>query len=126
MIIIYITLVFLFGFISHFFVMSLKSKKKDPIKYLRRGIYSHTFTVGGSNNQVNVLYEIGEIESTSKKSKIDVLSLKTDRSEYNSDENMLDKLKNMIHGSWINTSEVEWIDSTARERDEKIEKILSK
>lgn len=114
------------GIIVGFFIGYLvgkpgKSKKEE---YSRRGLYETSYTVSNTNDSVDVTFEIGEIESTDTLSKVRVLSVKTNRSEFNADSQRRN-LKCMIDESWIESSKVNWITTVAQKRNDKIDQILN-
>ena len=117
--------IFILGLITGFILLIIlgiiiNNNQKKSKKY-RRGIIEKDF-ITGNNETIRVQYEISEIEKTDKKSKIKVLSLKTDNSYYN---NKNEEIKNMIDNTWINTSEIEWIVKPIEEdRNDKINEIL--
>ena len=121
----------LIGFILGLPIGFIKWKKKPvPVveKYSRRGLHQKSFSVTDQltnrKTTVDVMYEIGELESTEKLSKIEVIELKADQSEYNTDFNKK-RLTEMVDKSWINSSEITWITTAAETRNKKIDKILN-
>lgn len=91
----------------------------------RRGLHSTTLTVGGKG-EVDVLYEIREIDSTTNKSKIKVESYSCSRASFNGKESIYYKdIINLKDNSWIDHSEIEWIDNTSENRSRKIDQILN-
>lgn len=114
------------GILIGFFVGYLvgKPKAKDE-KYSRRGLYETSYTVNSTSESVEVTFEIGEIEATDTLSKVKVLSVKTNRSEYNNSDMQLRNIKSMINESWIESSKVNWITTVAQKRNEKIDQILN-
>lgn len=120
----------LIGFILGLPIGFIKWKKKQPMdnKYIRRGLMNKEFTVTskltGEKNTVSVLFEIGELESTDNLSKIEVINLKPNQSEYNSDFEKK-RLIDMIDGSWYPSKEITWITTVADVRNKKIDQVLS-
>jgi hypothetical protein len=121
----------LIGFILGLPIGFIKWKKKtEPIveKYSRRGLLQKNFSVTDNltnrKNTVDVQYEIGELESTDKLSKIEVIELKSDQSEFNTDFNKK-RLTDMVDKSWINSSDITWITTAADKRNKKIDEILN-
>jgi hypothetical protein len=121
----------LIGFILGLPIGFIKWKKKtEPIveKYSRRGLHQKSFSVTdqltNKKTTVHVMYEIGELESTEKLSKIEVIELKADQSDYNTDFNKK-RLTEMFDKSWINSSEITWITTAADKRNKKIDEILN-
>lgn len=107
-----------------------KSKNKES-NYIRRGIwtngYSTFHSAGGSsknNDKFKVQFELGEVESTSTKSKVEVISMVSSRSEFN-DDSTKEKIGNMVNNTWIESSDIEWIEDTAKLRNSKIDQILN-
>ena len=120
----------LIGFILGLPIGFIKWKKKsEPVveKYSRRGLLQKNFSITSElttrTKSVDVQYEIGELESTDKLSKIEVIELKSGQSEYNTDFNKK-KLTDMVNKTWINSSDITWI-TTAADRNKKIDKILN-
>jgi len=119
------------GYITKHIIQVFKNKNnktKKTNEYLRRGIYNNSYTIsrqGSKIGEVSVQFEIGEIERTSVKSKVRVITLKASSAEYNKGGDDYDKLKSMIDNSWLNSNEIEWIeDPIDKIRDEKLNKIL--
>jgi hypothetical protein len=106
----------------------IKYNKKKPIveKYQRRGIYNVTYNVtrGDWKGTTTIQYEIGELECTTDMSKIEVISLTSEQSRFNtSDEKK--SFTDHINKSWVDSSEIKWIESVVSERNKKIEQILN-
>jgi hypothetical protein len=121
----------LIGFILGLPIGFIKWKKKsEPVveKYSRRGLLQKNFSITSElttrAKSVDVQYEIGELESTDKLSKIEVIELKSDQSEYNTDFNKK-KLTDMVNKTWVNSSDITWITTAADVRNKKIDKILN-
>ena len=121
----------LIGFILGLPIGFIKWKKKTvPVveKYSRRGLLHKNFSITSElttrTKSVDVQYEIGELESTDKLSKIEVIELKSGQSEYNTDFNKK-KLTDMVNKTWINSSDITWITTAADVRNKKIDKILN-
>jgi hypothetical protein len=107
----------------------IKWKKKPVVveKYTRRGILQKEFSttdVSGRKDSISVQYEIGELESTDKLSKIEVISFTPANSEYHTDYYKR-KLTELIDKSWIDSKEVNWITTAADVRNKKINEILN-
>jgi hypothetical protein len=121
------------GYITKHSIHVFKNKdnksKKIKNEYLRRGIYNNSYTIsrqGSKIGEVDVQFEIGEIERTSAKSKVRVITLKASSAEYNKGGDDYDKLKSMIDNSWLISQEIEWIETPIDKiRDEKIDQILN-
>ena len=121
----------LIGFILGLPIGFIKWKKKsEPVveKYSRRGLLQKNFSITSElttrAKSVDVQYEIGELESTDKLSKIEVIELKSSQSEYNTDFNKK-KLTDMVNKTWVNSSDITWITTAADVRNKKIDKILN-
>jgi len=121
----------LIGFILGLPIGFIKWKKKTiPVveKHIRRGILNKEFAINdntsGNKSTVWVQYEIGELESTDKLSKIEVIVLKADQSEYNSEYNKK-RLLDMVDKTWISSDDITWITTAADKRNKKIDKILN-
>lgn len=111
---------FISGIISTYLYIKERSKNEN---YKRRGLilrkYSVT-TLGNIIGNIDVTYEVGEIDRTLNKSKVKVISAIS--SESDSDYQSLIK---MIDNSWVNSSEIEWIEATIEDvRDKKISELL--
>lgn len=100
-------------------------KGKTP-EYSRRGIYSNSYSAGVYPNKksFDVQFELGELESTSTKSKVVVISMACSRSEYNDDATKK-RIGEMINYTWMQSDEIEWIDDTSKMRNDKIDQILN-
>lgn len=121
----------LIGFILGLPIGFIKWKKKTvPVveKYSRRGLLHKNFSITSElttrTKGVDVQYEIGELESTDKLSKIEVIELKADQSEYNTDFNKK-KLLNMVDKTWVSSDDITWITTAADKRNKKIDEILN-
>lgn len=106
--------------------------KKKPIpvveKYPRRGLLGKEFSVTdgttGKKNTIECNFEIGELESTDKLSKIEVIFIQTNQSEYNTDF-YKKKLIGLVNNTWLDNKDIIWITTTADKRNDKIDKILN-
>ena len=119
----------LIGFILGLPIGFIKWKKKPIVeKYSRRGLLQKNFSVTDNltsrKTTVDVVYEIGELESTDKLSKIEVIELKADQSEYNTEYNKK-RLTEMVDKTWVNVSDITWITTAADTRNKKIDEILN-
>lgn len=96
-------------------------------KFQRRGIYDLSYVVNryNYNGKVNIQYEIGEIESTDTKSKVEVISLVSDQQRFNTPEERK-IFKDAINHSWVKSVNIEWIDSKASIRNKKINQVIGK
>lgn len=129
---------FICGFFTGFVIRSLffSSKRSDKKSanmektYLRKGLYTQKYQVtqlGVKVREIDVDFEVAEVEKTNTKSKVKVLDMVSNSAEYNSTSSQRDKLKSMVENSWINSNEIEWIeDDLSEKREEKINKILNK
>jgi hypothetical protein len=98
----------------------VNSKKPEVLK--RRGVIFGRSYTNASKGQYSVDIEIEEIESTSKQTKVRVLNISFFDSSFTSQKN---NLIQMTNNSWVDTSEIEWIqDSIEEKRDKKIDEIL--
>ena len=99
--------------------------KDKKSKYIRRGIYTKEFTVitNGNSESVEVQFELGEVESTSCMSKVEVVSQVSSMSKYNT-ESQKKEFESLVGNSWIGSSEIDWIVDISIERNNKIDKIL--
>jgi hypothetical protein len=121
----------LIGFILGLPIGFIKWKKKPvPVveKYSRRGLLQKSFSITDQittrKSTVEATYEIGELESTDKLSKIEVIELKADQSEYNSEYNKK-RLLDMVDKTWVSSDDITWITTAADLRNKKIDKILN-
>jgi hypothetical protein len=121
----------LIGFILGLPIGFIKWKKKStPVveKYSRRGLLQKNFSVTDNltdrKNTVDVQYEIGELESTDKLSKVEVIELKSDKSEYNTEYNKK-RLLDMVDKTWVSSDDITWITTAADKRNKKIDEILN-
>jgi len=113
-----------------FLLFKQKNDSSSESKYQRRGIYITTYSISNSHDlekgKVDATFEIGELESTDDLSKVEVISITSNRSEYNSEYNKK-KLKDMIDKTWIDSSRIKWIIKSKSDiRNDKIDKILTK
>lgn len=129
------TIFFFVGFITGIFFLKIyqsvkinKTKTKRP-KYLRRGLYTNSYSIsqnGYKTGEVTVQFEVGELEKTSTKSKVEVINLSTSSAVYNKEGDDRNKMKSMVNNLWIDSSEIEWVeDHLQQKRDEKLNEILN-
>ena len=119
----------LIGLILQLPIGFIKWKKKTVVdeKYIRRGILQKEFTstdVSGKKNSISVQYEIGELESTDKLSKVEVIVLTPNQSEYLTDF-YKKKFTELIDKSWIDSKDINWITTASDVRNKKIDEILN-
>lgn len=118
---------FLLGFSIPFIYSYFKDKinsKKEP-KFLRRGIFTSicTLTRNLEKSDITIQYELGEVERTKDKSKVNVINFTVINSTEAKD--MDNKIKALIENSWILSTEIEWIeDDITTQRDKKLQEIL--
>ncbi len=129
---------FICGFFTGFIIRPLffSSKRSDKKSanmektYLRKGLYTQKYQVtqlGVKVREIEVDFEVAEIERTQTKSKVKVLDMVSTSADYNSASSQRDKLKSMVENSWVDSNEIEWIEEDLSEkRNEKINKILNK
>lgn len=106
-------------------------KWKKPVvveKYSRRGLlvkeYTSTDAISGRTSKIECVFEVGELESTDTLSKIEVIDLKPNRSEYNT-EYERKRLTGMVDKSWEPSKSIHWITTAADVRNKKIDEILN-
>lgn len=106
------------------YVKRIPTKKK----YLRRGIYEHTFEVSnslGKSEKVIAQFEVCELERTGDKSKIEVIRVTPNQSEF-STEKYKNKMIDLVNHTWIASSSFDWIeDDISEKRNKKIDQLLS-
>lgn len=117
----------LLSFIAGFILGHTKRKLgTNKVNDNRRGLFKRSYTANspyGKSEEFEVQYELEEIESSTTKSKVHIISYVTDKSEYNTNI-YKGKITSMIEGSWILSSEIEWIDDKSKIRSQKIDNIL--
>lgn len=103
-----------------------KLPSKSNKEYNRRGIWTNGYSGGAGENKkkFEVQFELGEVESTSNKSKVEVISMASSCSEYN-DDLTRKKISEMVNNTWMLSSDIEWIDETSKMRNDKIDQILN-
>ena len=131
----YFVLGMLVGFIFGILVTLLVTKEKDKAEkeeekksvYIRRGIWTNEYSsgVGTDRKKFEVQYELGELESTATKSKVEIISSAASKSAFNDDSTKI-TLHKMVNHTWILSSEIEWIEDTAKTRNDKIDQLLNK
>lgn len=127
MIVIFTICGILLGFLIGYQTGKPKEKKIVKEKYSRRGLYKNDYSIsnnGVKSTDITVTFEVGEIESTDTLSKVEVISIKTNRSEFNKNDSEQEKLKVMIDNSWIESKDIQWITTIAQIRNDKIDQIL--
>lgn len=109
-----------------YFIKNRKSETTPPVeKYLRRGIYNLSFNVtrGDWIAVADIQYEVGEVESTDDMSKVEVISLISNQGRLNTPDEKK-TFANQINNSWVNSSEIKWINTRTSDRNRKIDEIL--
>ena len=111
------------------------SKEKDKVAkeeekksvYIRRGIWTNEYSsgIGTERKKFEVQYELGELEATATKSKVEIISSAASKSAFN-DDSTKNTLSKMVNHTWILSSEIEWIEDTAKTRNDKIDQLLGK
>lgn len=121
----------LIGFILGLPIGFIKWEKRSaPIveKYIRRGLLGKEFSVTdgitGRKSTVECNFEIGELESTDTLSKVEVIFVQSNQSEYNSEYNKK-RLTQMVDKNWVNSKDIHWITTTADKRNQKIDQVLN-
>lgn len=122
---------------SVFYTMSNTNTKpvkepESPKAYIRRGIWENEYSCQTTNQtygeiskeSFTVQFELGELESTGTKSKVEVIRMSCKRSQFNT-ESTFTKIKSMVNETWMFSSEIEWIDDRSKERNSKIDNILN-
>ena len=105
------------------YFLSKSKDKKVKEKFLRRGIWTNTYTTVGGKS-FDVQFELGELEKTSERSKVEVISMTTNQSEFNTDLTKK-RIGDMVNNTWLKSEGIEWIeDDVAKKRNDKIEQIL--
>jgi hypothetical protein len=104
--------------------------KKPPVvveKYSRRGLLHKQYSVNdgstGRKSTIECVFEVGELESTDTLSKIEVIDLKPNQSQYNTDYERK-RLLGMVDKSWETSKDIHWITSAADKRNQKIDQLL--
>jgi hypothetical protein len=103
--------------------------KKNPVveKYSRRGLLNKQYSVfdgsTGRKSTIECVFEVGELESTDTLSKIEVIDLKPNQSQYNTDYERK-RLLEMVDKSWETSKDIHWITSAADKRNQKIDQLL--
>jgi hypothetical protein len=118
----------LVGVISTLLIKKNMNNRTVPTKfspYIRRGIWKNSYK-SSSMGQVEVQFELGEVESTSTKSKVVVISSTTDQSEFNTSDILMIKINSMVNNTWMLSNDIEWISDILKVRGEKIDEILKK
>lgn len=91
-------------------VFIFKPKKKS---YKRTGVfeagYTGVFKYQRNDGDFKVQLELGELESTNTKSKVEVISMSIEKHEFNTPE-VINMIKTKVNNSWIPSSEIEWIE----------------
>lgn len=117
----------LIGFIL--VMIDKNNKKSKEVKYIRRGIYNSSYTstndVTHKKKSFDVQFELGELESTTTKSKVEIIHCVPSSSDYSSDA-LKKKIGKMMNNTWILSSEIEWISDLAKVRGDKLDQILGK
>jgi hypothetical protein len=118
----------LVGVISTLLITKIMNNRTVPTKlspYIRRGIWKKSYK-SSSTGDVEVQFELGEIESTSTKSKVVVILSTTDKSEFNTSDVLMSKINSMVNNTWMLSNDIEWISDISKVRGEKIDEILKK
>jgi hypothetical protein len=119
---IFIGLILGVGSTCLYFLSNSKDTKVKE-KFLRRGIWTNTYTTVAGKS-FHVQFELGELEKTSERSKVEIISMTADQSEFNTDLTKK-RIGDMVNNTWIKSEGIEWIeDDVATRRNNKIEQIL--
>jgi hypothetical protein len=110
-------------------ILKKKDEKLRPIKpkYIRRGILTNGYSISNQGvklYEVDVQFEIGELESTDNLSKVEVISCVVSQSKSNTPKDRKD-FSDMINNSWIDNKDIKWITTLASKRNDKIDNILN-
>ena len=119
----------LIGFILGLPIGFIKWKKKPVVeKYSRRGLLVKEYTVTdgstGRTSKIECVFEVGELESTDTLSKVEVVDVKPNQSQYNTDYERK-RLTEMVDKSWVPLTDIHWITTAADVRNKKIDEILN-
>jgi hypothetical protein len=119
----------LIGFILGLPIGFIKWKKKPLVeKYSRRGLLVKEYTVTdgstGRTSKIECVFEVGELESTDTLSKVEVVDVKPNQSQYNTDYERK-RLTEMVDKSWVPLTDIHWITTAADVRNKKIDEILN-
>ncbi len=124
----YILAIIMGFFLGCGFTLIVKSSDSPKTtNYMRRGILEKSFQVTNPSGvyQVDVQFEVGELERTSTKSKIEVISTYPAQSRFNSERDK-SEFKELTNHTWIDSNQFEWIeDNVSEKRNQKIDEILS-
>jgi hypothetical protein len=106
-----------------------KEKKRLSLipKHIRRGILTNECGISRAGTKlydVEVQFEVGELESTDTMSKIEVISCTVSQSSSNSEKDRKE-FSDMVNNSWVDSDRIKWITSTASKRNSKIDQILN-
>jgi len=125
-------LYYILGIITGIFLLKIyqlikinKQKTKRP-KYLRRGIYTNSYSINSGAKNVDAQFEVGELEKTQNRSKVEVINLSTSSAEFNSEGASKNQMISMVNNSWIDSNLIEWIEDPIQKiREEKLNEILN-
>lgn len=120
----------LLGIVLGYTICYLRVKRKEKEIPKRKGLVNKSYTItdtitNSEKYSIDVEFEVIEIESTDKKTKVKVLSSFASYSEYNSGPTK-DKIIKMVDGSWVDSKDISWIEkSFSQKRDDKLNEILN-
>ncbi len=120
----YSLLLVILGFIIGFLIRKILRKKS---KYLRKGLYTQEYKITYNDSSLGsfeAVFEVGEIDFTDVHSKVEVISVKSNKSDYNTIKSEKKKLIDMIDNSWIKSSDINWMNSKIKKRNDKIDQVL--
>lgn len=110
-------------------LVKIDRNNKKKVKYIRRGIYSTSYSTTSDTTHKKIVFdvqfEIGELESTTSKSKVEVIHCTTSSSDFNSYA-FREKISKMVNNTWVLSTEIEWISDLAKVRGDKLDQILGK
>lgn len=82
-------------------------------------------TENGIESQVDCQFELGELEKTSTKSKVSVISVIPNRVSLH-EHSWKDRFTKLVNNTWINSSDIDWIEEDlAEKRNRTIDKLLN-
>jgi|ERR1035437_7825285 hypothetical protein len=90
----------------------------------RKGLYVNSFNNSDSKEKVEAEFEIYEIERSKTKSKIGVISVHTNKSQYNSAD-YKKILISLTDQQWIEDKDIEWLEESQElVREDKLNDLL--
>jgi hypothetical protein len=87
--------------------------KSSGKSYTRTGLWETEFseisTITKDAVNFKIQLEVGELISTNKKTKVEVISMNIDNFRILNSPDIIERVKSKVNNSWVLTSDIDWI-----------------